>query len=160
VTLLRHMVTAGQLALANEYRKQLHLPEEVLAFDPEQLAADEAARREAYLQLPVDPPVRILIVTDGAGLQQAASILQGATVIGMDVEWRPSHMVGQNTPAALLQVAAGDGVLLLDLLALCGGPPELQQQLDEVLTPVMTSPQVGGLTGRWVGVGCSDRVHL
>jgi hypothetical protein len=137
------MVTAGQLALANEYRKQLQLPEEVLAFDPQQLAADEAARREAYLQLPADPPVQILVVTDAAGLREAASKLAGVAVIGMDVEWKPSHMVGQTTPAALLQVAAGDVVLLLDLLALCGGAPELQQQLDEVLTPVMTSPQVG-----------------
>lgn len=37
------------------------------------------------------------------------------TVVGFDIEWRPNRWRGQNNPASLMQLSAGDKVLLIQL---------------------------------------------
>lgn len=68
-----------------------------------ELAAQEAARREAYLQLSL-PADAILWVDDAEGCAAALQQLAGSDVMGLDVEWKPSHVAGVASPAALLQV--------------------------------------------------------
>lgn len=81
-----------------------------------ELAAQEAARRAAYLQLDLPPPADgadgdgtsscscLLWVDDADGCRRALQALSGSSAIGLDVEWRPSHVAGVTSPAALLQV--------------------------------------------------------
>ena len=97
------MVSEGQLALAFEYRQQLGIPETELRLDPAAIAAEEEARRLEYLQLPFAVE-EILFVDDEASLAEAAHRLEGATVLGMDVEWKPTSESGAQSPASLLQV--------------------------------------------------------
>eukprot|EP00882_Tetradesmus_deserticola_P023155 GHRQ01025193.1.p2 GENE.GHRQ01025193.1~~GHRQ01025193.1.p2 ORF type:complete len:164 (+),score=56.67 GHRQ01025193.1:741-1232(+) len=97
------MADMGELALAHEYRKQLNLPQSVLTVDPAAVAAQEAARRQQYMQLEL-PPAALLFVNDEETLQQAAQMLAGSDVIGLDVEWKASHEAGEAFPAAVLQV--------------------------------------------------------
>lgn len=101
--LVRDMAEVGEAALAHEYRKQLQLPESVLKVDPAAIAAQEEARRQQYMQLEL-PQGSLLFVDDEATLLQAAQLLAGSDVVGLDVEWKPSHMAGEASPAALLQV--------------------------------------------------------
>lgn len=104
------MADMGEMSLAEEYRKQLGLPESVLTVDPDQVAAQEAARREQYLQIEqyIASDEQLLFVDDECGLLRAYDVLAGSDVLGLDVEWKPSHVAGVTSPAALLQ--AGDGV--------------------------------------------------
>jgi hypothetical protein len=104
--LVRDMADLGEIALAHEYRKQLNLPESVLTVDPAAVAAQEEARRQQYMQLDL-PPGSLLFVDDEAKLLQAAQLLAGSDVIGLDVEWKPSHAAGGASPAAVLQVWIG-----------------------------------------------------
>jgi hypothetical protein len=99
------MADMGEIALAHEYRKQLNLPEAVLTVDPAAVAAQEEARRQQYMQLDLLPGA-LLFVDDEATLLQAAQLLAGSEVIGLDVEWKPSHTAGETSPAAVLQVRA------------------------------------------------------
>eukprot|EP00878_Enallax_costatus_P036497 GHUV01040991.1.p1 GENE.GHUV01040991.1~~GHUV01040991.1.p1 ORF type:complete len:193 (+),score=43.24 GHUV01040991.1:458-1036(+) len=105
-TLVRDMAQLGELSLAEDYRKQLGLPPSVLTVDPGQLAAQEAARREQYIQIEqyINPEEQLLFVIDEAGLLRASEALSGSDVIGLDVEWKPSHAAGVTSPAAVLQV--------------------------------------------------------
>eukprot|EP00878_Enallax_costatus_P034839 GHUV01038726.1.p1 GENE.GHUV01038726.1~~GHUV01038726.1.p1 ORF type:complete len:113 (-),score=26.46 GHUV01038726.1:145-483(-) len=100
------MAQLGELSLAEDYRKQLGLPPSVLTVDPGQLAAQEAARREQYIQIEqyINPEEQLLFVIDEAGLLRASEALSGSDVIGLDVEWKPSHAAGVTSPAAVLQV--------------------------------------------------------
>eukprot|EP00879_Flechtneria_rotunda_P029008 GHRR01031259.1.p1 GENE.GHRR01031259.1~~GHRR01031259.1.p1 ORF type:complete len:747 (+),score=261.21 GHRR01031259.1:313-2553(+) len=136
--LVQDMADAGELALAEEYRKQLRLPESLLAFDPGQVAAREAARREQYLQLDL-PPAAVLFVDDAIGLCEAAQLLHGSGAVGLDVEWKPSHTAGVTSPAALLQVANRRVVVLFDLLRLALSAPVA---LDACLGPLLASPYI------------------
>lgn len=102
--LVRDMADEGELALAEEYRKQLGLPKSVLVVDPAAILAQEAARREQYMQLDL-PEGGLLFVDSEAGLAQATQLLGGCEVLGLDVEWKPSHTAGVASPAAVLQVA-------------------------------------------------------
>jgi hypothetical protein len=101
--LVKEMADMGELALAHEYRKQLNLPESVLTIDPAAVAAQEEARRQQYMQLEL-PPGALLFVHDEATLLQAAQMLAESDVVGLDVEWKPSHAAGESSPAAVLQV--------------------------------------------------------
>jgi hypothetical protein len=101
--LVRDMADMGEIALAHEYRKQLNLPEAVLTVDPAAVAAQEEARRQQYMQLEL-PPGALLFADDEATLLQAAQMLAGSDVVGLDVEWKPSHTAGGTSPAAVLQV--------------------------------------------------------
>ncbi|WIA30602.1 hypothetical protein OEZ86_000682 [Tetradesmus obliquus] len=145
--LVRDMAEVGEAALAHEYRKQLQLPESVLKVDPAAIAAQEEARRQQYMQLEL-PQGSLLFVDDEATLLQAAQLLAGSDVVGLDVEWKPSHMAGEASPAALLQLATRKAALLFDLLALA---PHHPTALDACLAPIFESPEVlklgFGLTG-------------
>lgn len=72
------------------------------------LAAQEAARREAYLQVDL-PEGSVLWVDDAAGCVQAQQVLASSDVLGLDVEWKPSHVAGVASPAAVLQVGCAGG---------------------------------------------------
>lgn len=67
------------------------------------IGAQEAARREAYLQLDL-PEGSVLWVDDAPSCAQAHQVLAISDVLGLDVEWKPSHLAGQTSPAAVLQV--------------------------------------------------------
>lgn len=105
-TLVRDMAQLGELSLAEDYRKQLGLPTSVLTVDPEQLAAQELARRKQYIQIEqyINPEDQLLFVCDEADLLRASEVLGGSDVLGLDVEWKPTHVAGVTSPAALLQV--------------------------------------------------------
>lgn len=80
------MVDAGEASLAEDFRQQLALPPDALRVDPAAIAAAEAARREAYLQLPL--PGGAVVVVDGSeGLAAAGRALAAADAVGLDVEW-------------------------------------------------------------------------
>lgn len=68
------------------------------------IAAQEAARREAYLQLDL-PESAVLWVEDAAGCARAHAVLSTSDVLGLDVEWKPSHLAGVTSPAAVLQAS-------------------------------------------------------
>lgn len=68
------------------------------------IAAQEAARREAYLQLDL-PESAVLWVEDAAGCARAHDVLSTSDVLGLDVEWKPSHLAGVTSPAAVLQAS-------------------------------------------------------
>lgn len=80
------------------------------------VAAREAARREAYLQLDL-PEGSVLWVDDAAGCVQAQQVLAGSDVLGLDVEWKPSHVAGVTSPAAVLQVRWAGGARATYLLS-------------------------------------------
>lgn len=84
---------------------------------PAELAAQEAARREAYLQLVLPPGGVLLWADDEPACDTARQLLGGSDALGLDVEWKPSHVT---TPAALLQVWVGKccGTLLFAATAL------------------------------------------
>lgn len=104
------MADAGEGLLAEEFRTQLGLPPDVLRVDPGLLAAQEAARQAHYLQLEL-PDSAVLFAGDAAGLAAAADALAGSQVLGLDVEWKPSHTAGAVSPAAILQVCARHAVV-------------------------------------------------
>jgi hypothetical protein len=68
------------------------------------IAAQEAARRAAYLQLELPSASHLLWVDDAAGCSRVYQALSGSDVLGLDVEWKPSHVAGVASPAAVLQV--------------------------------------------------------
>ncbi|CAL8463132.1 g2666 [Coccomyxa elongata] len=126
--LLREMVLVGEAALANEYAVvNFGVDPGVLQLDPAELAADEAARAAAYLQLPL-PSEAVHFVDCAEGLAKAASqLLEAAApgeaaVLGLDCEWEActerSSNSSQQSAVSLLQVASRRHVLLLDMLAL------------------------------------------
>jgi hypothetical protein len=67
------------------------------------IAAQQAARREAYLQLDLTEG-SVLWADDAASCAKAHQVLATSDVLGLDVEWKPSHLAGQTSPAAVLQV--------------------------------------------------------
>ena len=69
---------------------------------PGQVAAQQAAHAEAYLRLPED--VEVQFVDRVAGVEAAIQSLGNASVLGIDVEWRPCHLPGTSSPASILQV--------------------------------------------------------
>eukprot|EP00798_Chlamydomonas_sp_ICE-L_P015011 gene15011-21079_t len=86
--LLREMVAVGEMALVEEYRRHFDLPDGALDIDPLGLDAETKRRAETYLQLEV-PLDRLLFVDSRESLKTAATYLHAATVIGLDVEWKP-----------------------------------------------------------------------
>lgn len=68
------------------------------------VAAQEAARRAAYLQLDLPADTHLLWVDDADSCARAGQALAGSDVLGLDVEWKPSHTAGVSSPAAVLQV--------------------------------------------------------
>eukprot|EP00775_Hariotina_reticulata_P004540 gene4540-4792_t len=136
--LVQDMADVGEVLLAEEYQKQLGLPESVLTISPAQLAAQESARLQQYLQLTL-PPERLLFVDDDVGMIQASQLLSGHPVLGLDVEWKPSHTAGVVSPAAILQVASHDAAVVFDLIALVQQHPT---SLDRLLGPLFADPDV------------------
>ncbi|KAF6257473.1 hypothetical protein COO60DRAFT_1701845 [Scenedesmus sp. NREL 46B-D3] len=126
------------LFIVTEYRKQLNLPESVLTVDPAALAAQEEARRQQYMQLEL-PPGALLFVDDEPKLLQATQMLAGSDAVGLDVEWKPAHAVGETSPAAVLQLATRKSAVLFDLLTLA---PQHPAALDACLAPLFASPEV------------------
>lgn len=86
VMLLREMVTAGEPALAADYRQQLGLDDSVLSIDPAAVAAAEAQRRDQYLQLGL-PPEAVVVVDRVEQLEGVGAKLAAAPAVGLDVEW-------------------------------------------------------------------------
>eukprot|EP00877_Chromochloris_zofingiensis_P011233 jgi/Chrzof1/6363/Cz18g05220.t1 len=138
-TLVREMLACGESELATQYATQLGIPESALQVDPEAVAAEEAARKEQYLQLAV-PLEAVAIIADATALEEAGNQLLQAAVVGIDVEWKPNHEAGSSSaPASLLQVAVYDAVFLFDLLTLAAHHPT---QLSACLAPVLTNPSI------------------
>ncbi|PNH06222.1 hypothetical protein TSOC_007411 [Tetrabaena socialis] len=79
------MVAADEAGLAEEYRRRFELPPDVLKLDPEEVAAQEAARAARFLPFAL-PPERLLWVDGPAGLAAAAAALSGADILGIDVD--------------------------------------------------------------------------
>lgn len=110
VRLLREMVQAGQLQLAQDYCTQFGLPPGALVIDPEELEAERRRRREQHLQLQL-PAERVTFVDRAEQLAAVGAALRAAAVIAVDVEWRPQHLAGAAaSPASILQVGMGLGV--------------------------------------------------
>ncbi|KAG1680371.1 hypothetical protein FOA52_015462 [Chlamydomonas sp. UWO 241] len=86
---VRAMVEAGERGMADEYRSLFGLPESALApADPAVLAAEAAARAARYMQ----PPRPALFVDSPEQLAEVEVIMAAATLMGLDVEWKPSHI--------------------------------------------------------------------
>jgi hypothetical protein len=111
LAVVKEMVGSGELAMAEEYRKTFGLAPDVVAISAAQLKAEEEARAAQYLQLAL-PAQEVLFVGDEASLAEAVAALEGATVVGLDVEWKPSTGGGEgNNPASILQVRCQAGCL-------------------------------------------------
>ncbi|KAL0026716.1 hypothetical protein WJX79_006852 [Trebouxia sp. C0005] len=132
---VRAMALAGQLAQADEVREQFGLSKDVLDINSAEADAQRAAAAEAYLPLRL-PASSVLFVVDEAMISRAREILQGVTMVGLDVEWKPNTTEEQN-PASILQVATHSQVLLFDMLRL-----QESQALDTCLTTLLQSSSV------------------
>ncbi|MEW5315938.1 MAG: hypothetical protein WDW38_007334 [Sanguina aurantia] len=122
--LLKEMVLAGEGGLALEYCRDFGLPNAVLQLDPRMLAEEAAVRAATYLALAV-PLERLLFVNDRWGdgarvvhsqqsqggvvclegeewatLRTASTWLSSATVIGLDVEWKPTGRSESNSSSS------------------------------------------------------------
>ena len=104
----------GEAALAHEYALvNFGVDLAVLQLVPAELAADEAARAAAYLQLPL-PPETVHFVDSAEGLARAASLLLEpaasgeAAILGLDCEWEARTEKSRDTTeqlsVSLLQV--------------------------------------------------------
>ena len=80
-----------------------------------------------------DLKTTLTVVDDAASLADAASVLESASVVGLDCEWRP-YRGPVPTPVSLLQVATHDQAFLFDLLTLEAplqpAPPVPKQPFD------------------------------
>ncbi|KAL0033286.1 hypothetical protein WJX77_001863 [Trebouxia sp. C0004] len=132
---VRAMALAGQLAQADEVREQFGLSEDVLDIDSAEADALRAAAAEAYLPLRL-PASSVLFIDDEAMVSRARDILQGVTMVGLDVEWKP-NTCGQQNPASILQVATHSWVLLFDMLRL-----QKSQALDTCLATLLQSSSI------------------
>ncbi|KAK9829035.1 hypothetical protein WJX72_003549 [[Myrmecia] bisecta] len=120
--LVKSMLLAGEVALAEEYRQQFDLDPDVIRIDAAQLAAQDDLLAQTYLQLPL-PPGAVHFVDDEAGIARAADALREVDAVGLDVEWQPNHVAGQtSSPASLLQVASRTHVFVIDLIRLHNSP--------------------------------------
>ncbi|GAX84720.1 hypothetical protein CEUSTIGMA_g12142.t1 [Chlamydomonas eustigma] len=113
---LKQMVEAGEGAMAEEYRILFGLPPEVLQLDPDVMAREEAERLARYLQLPF-PDNNLIMVDDEDTLATASRLLSQASLLGLDVEWKPFSVAAPaaadsdmkardhgSSPASVLQV--------------------------------------------------------
>eukprot|EP00191_Tetraselmis_sp_GSL018_P019951 CAMPEP_0177579826 /NCGR_PEP_ID=MMETSP0419_2-20121207/1187_1 /TAXON_ID=582737 /ORGANISM="Tetraselmis sp., Strain GSL018" /LENGTH=463 /DNA_ID=CAMNT_0019068559 /DNA_START=75 /DNA_END=1464 /DNA_ORIENTATION=+ len=128
--LLKRMVADGEPGLAEVHRQEWGLPPEVIEVDPEAIEAERAREREAYLQLEA-PAEAVHFVGVPEQVEGCVSSLLSAPAIGLDTEWRARHEDGAKSAVALLQLAAGSEVFLVDMLAL-SGCEELDRGLSRV----------------------------
>ena len=105
--MIKAMVSCGDIAMAKEHCRMLNLPEALVCVDPMAVAAGEASRALKFFQLalPID---RVWFVDKEDQLPEIESVLKGAKVIGMDVEWKPQHGKGPSSKASILQVSKGE----------------------------------------------------
>jgi hypothetical protein len=97
------MVQEGEVSLAQEYITVLRLDPSLCHVSEADVAAADAERAAKYLQLSL-PPSAVLFVDSEEQLGAVRTLLEGASVLGMDCEWGACHSGGQQPCVSIFQV--------------------------------------------------------